>query len=216
MDAEKAKESKTAAAEQGGAEDPAAGAVAPGAGKKAAGGAGDGAAAAAAAGGEKLAAADAMAGGDPEAAEDSEAAGEGEGAPANAEGVDGEPELVPEALVAAEAAAIAREVAEKAEEEWPLHEKVAATVKEVKFAETVRKKAAGIDLATVEVSLTFDLGTARLSLETLESLREGYTFTLGESSGEFVTIRANGQPIGRGCLVSVDGHLGIQIDELNS
>jgi flagellar motor switch/type III secretory pathway protein FliN len=100
--------------------------------------------------------------------------------------------------------------------EWPIHEKAAAMVKEVKFAASAGRKASGIDLRTVEVLVTFDLGCVHIGLSDLEALREGYTFTVDRPNEEFVTIRANGQPIGNGRIVSIDGRIGVQIEELHS
>jgi type III secretion protein Q len=88
-------------------------------------------------------------------------------------------------------------------------------LKDVAYAASTPRPRDGFDVGSIEVSLTFDLGTVRLSLRDLEAMKEGYTFTLERPNDEFVTIRANGHPIGRGRLVNVDGRVGVQIEELN-
>ncbi|MDR2664453.1 MAG: FliM/FliN family flagellar motor switch protein [Puniceicoccales bacterium] len=107
------------------------------------------------------------------------------------------------------------EALEDIDADWPVHEKALATAKEVAFAASAPRPREGFDVGAIEVTLSFDLGTLRLSLRDLESMREGYVFQLDRPNDEFVTIRANGQPIGRGRIVSVDGRVGVQIEELN-
>ncbi|MDR0679311.1 MAG: FliM/FliN family flagellar motor switch protein [Puniceicoccales bacterium] len=105
---------------------------------------------------------------------------------------------------------------EKEESEvWPVHEKALATAKEVAYAASVPRPRDGFDVGAIEVTLSFDLGTLRLSLRDLESMKEGYSFLLDRPNDEFVTIRANGQPVGRGRIVSIDGRIGVQVEELN-
>ncbi|MDR1436405.1 MAG: FliM/FliN family flagellar motor switch protein [Puniceicoccales bacterium] len=98
---------------------------------------------------------------------------------------------------------------------WPIHERAEAMLKDVAYAALAPRPREGFDVGAIEVSLTFDLGTLRISLRDLESIKEGYSFTLERPNDEHVAIRANGQPIGRGRLVNIDGRVGVQIVELN-
>ncbi|MDR0340390.1 MAG: FliM/FliN family flagellar motor switch protein [Puniceicoccales bacterium] len=101
------------------------------------------------------------------------------------------------------------------EETWPVHERALATAKEVAYAASTPRPRDGFDVGAIEMTLSFDLGTLRLSLRDLESIKEGYSFLLDRPNDEFVTIRANGQPIGRGRIVNIDGRVGVQVEELN-
>jgi flagellar motor switch protein FliN len=99
---------------------------------------------------------------------------------------------------------------------WPIHEKAITMLKEVKFVAAASRKAHGVDVGTLNVLLTFELGSTHLTMKDLESMREGYVLTLDRPNDEFVNIRANGHLIGHGRIVSVDGRIGIQVEELNS
>jgi type III secretion system YscQ/HrcQ family protein len=120
-----------------------------------------------------------------------------------------------EAEEPAEEVALGEEEAAVTEEDplSPIHEKALEMLKEVKFAASAARKIEGIDVGAVEIELTFDLGTTRLTLKDLEALREGYAFTLDRPNDEFVNIRANGQLLGRGRIVDIDGRVGVQIEE---
>ena len=69
------------------------------------------------------------------------------------------------------------------------------------------------DKNSIEVLLTFDLEERTIPLSDLESLTEGYTFTLSSPARAPVTIRANGKPIAIGRLVDINGKLGVEIVE---
>ena len=53
-----------------------------------------------------------------------------------------------------------------------------------------------------------------LSLAQLKALQPGQTLALQRPAQEYVTIRANGMPIGTGQLVDIDGRLGVAVGSL--
>lgn len=71
-----------------------------------------------------------------------------------------------------------------------------------------------VDLSKIEMVLTFDLGEMKINLGELESLQDGYVFTLDRPDDDWVNIRANGRLIGRGHLIKIDDRLGVQIENL--
>jgi type III secretion system YscQ/HrcQ family protein len=67
-------------------------------------------------------------------------------------------------------------------------------------------------LASVPVTLDFDLGSLAVPLGELAAIKPGYVFELpGRLEQARVIIRANGTPIGTGELVSVGDTLGVQL-----
>jgi type III secretion protein Q len=66
----------------------------------------------------------------------------------------------------------------------------------------------------IPVRLTFDLGERTLTLAQLRDLKPGFTFDLGRDLRRAVAIRANGQPVGEGELVEIDGTLGVCVTSL--
>lgn len=69
-------------------------------------------------------------------------------------------------------------------------------------------------LAQLPVRVSFDLGDTVLSLAQLKALQPGQTLALQRPAQEYVTIRANGMPIGTGQLVDIDGRLGVAVGSL--
>lgn len=69
-------------------------------------------------------------------------------------------------------------------------------------------------LAQLPVRVSFDLGETVLSLAQVRALQPGETVPLQRPVQEYVTIRANGMPIGTGQLVEIDGRLGVAIGSL--
>lgn len=68
--------------------------------------------------------------------------------------------------------------------------------------------------ANVDVRLEFVLGSATLSLAALRQLAVGSALVLDQDLGSDLTIRLDGESIGRGVLVTVDGQLGVHIRQL--
>jgi type III secretion system YscQ/HrcQ family protein len=96
----------------------------------------------------------------------------------------------------------------------PLVEKAGQLRKESQFVVSQRMASGNLNVGDIEVQLTFDVGDVTLTLRELEGMKEGYTLTTDRPVDEVVSIRANGQLIGRGRLVKVEGRLGVQIEEL--
>jgi len=71
-------------------------------------------------------------------------------------------------------------------------------------------------LAQLPVRVSFDLGETVLSLAQVKALQPGETLQLQRAAQEYVTIRANGMPIGTGQLVEIDGRLGVAIGSLSA
>lgn len=71
-------------------------------------------------------------------------------------------------------------------------------------------------LAQLPVRVSFDLGETVLSLAQVKTLQPGETIQLQRPAQEYVTIRANGMPIGTGQLVEIDGRLGVAIGSLTT
>lgn len=71
-------------------------------------------------------------------------------------------------------------------------------------------------LGQLPVRVSFDLGETVLSLAQVKTLQPGETLPLQRLAQEYVTIRANGLPIGTGQLVDIDGRLGVAIGSLSA
>jgi type III secretion protein Q len=69
-------------------------------------------------------------------------------------------------------------------------------------------------LGQLPIRVSFDLGETILSLAQLKALQPGQTLALQRTAQEYVTIRANGMPIGTGQLVEIDGRLGVAVGSL--
>jgi len=82
------------------------------------------------------------------------------------------------------------------------------------MAEPANTPAAGDAAERVPVRLTFDLGERSMTVAELRELKPGYTFDLGRDLRRAVAIRAQGQLIGEGELVEIDGTLGVAITSL--
>jgi type III secretion protein Q len=66
----------------------------------------------------------------------------------------------------------------------------------------------------IPVRVTFDLGERTLTVAELRELKPGFTFDLGRDLRRAVAIRAQGQVIGEGELVEIDGALGVAVTSL--
>ncbi len=73
-----------------------------------------------------------------------------------------------------------------------------------------------ISLAQIPVRLSFDLGELEMTLDQVKALQPGQTMELSKPVQEYVTIRANGMPIGTGQLVEIDGRLGVCVGRMAS
>ena len=70
-------------------------------------------------------------------------------------------------------------------------------------------------LDDIEVELTVDVGSVRLTLGELAALEPG-TVLVPDIGDEHIrtTLRVNGRSLGRGTLVRIEGALAVRIDEL--
>ena len=82
--------------------------------------------------------------------------------------------------------------------------------------ENTNTPAGGNAADRIPVRLTFDLGERSLTVAELRELKPGYTFDLGRDVRRAVSIRAQGQLIGEGELVEIDGTLGVAITMLGA
>jgi type III secretion protein Q len=104
-------------------------------------------------------------------------------------------------------------------EKTQLH--ILSTVKNMTLPDTLSTPVSSSDgehefLAQLPVRVSFDLGETVLSLAQVKTLQPGETLQLQRPAQEYVTIRANGMPIGTGQLVEIDGRLGVAIGSLTS
>jgi len=70
------------------------------------------------------------------------------------------------------------------------------------------------DLDAIALTLSFDLGCVQLTFGEIKALAPGQILSVPAQSHRPVTIRANGQRIGRGELVEIDHRLGVRVLEL--
>jgi type III secretion protein Q len=67
------------------------------------------------------------------------------------------------------------------------------------------------DPGQLPVRLTFEIGRLEITLDELQRLGPGAVLELGRSISELVHISAQGQPVGQGRLVDVEGAAGVQV-----
>jgi type III secretion protein Q len=80
--------------------------------------------------------------------------------------------------------------------------------------DTVSQKHASltpIDPAAIPIQLSFMLGTLRLTIGEIANVRQGSLLQLRDGMPPQVVIEANGQPIGTGELVDLDGRLAVEV-----
>lgn len=69
----------------------------------------------------------------------------------------------------------------------------------------------GFDADNLPVKLQFIAGETEVSFGELSSIGDGHVFDLRQAAQRHVEIRANGQTIGHGELVEVEGRVGVRI-----
>ena len=74
----------------------------------------------------------------------------------------------------------------------------------------------GVDIDALEVSLEFCVGRVALTLGQLRQVAAGSFIELDLPAQARVEILANGQRVGRGDLVEIDGRLAVEITELST
>lgn len=68
-----------------------------------------------------------------------------------------------------------------------------------------------LDADSLPIKVTFVAGEIEIALSELSSVGPGYVFDLRLTPERHIDIRANGQSIGIGELVEVNGSLGVRI-----
>ena len=68
-----------------------------------------------------------------------------------------------------------------------------------------------VDVESLPVQLVFVAGETEMPLRELHAMGPGYVFDLRLPVDRHVEIRANGQTIGRGDLVEIDGRVGVRV-----
>lgn len=71
-------------------------------------------------------------------------------------------------------------------------------------------------LAGISVRLSVEVGSTSMALSEIASLEAGSVVALDRRTGEPLDICANGSPVARGEIVSVDGRYAIRVTELLS
>lgn len=70
------------------------------------------------------------------------------------------------------------------------------------------------DLENVNLVMTFEMPAQQMALAEIQSLDKGYTFDLQADPSDAVCVKANGQEVGVGELVSVGGKLGVRLTRM--
>jgi len=73
-----------------------------------------------------------------------------------------------------------------------------------------------ISIETLPVLINFDVGSATMTLEQIQSLKEGYCFELPNSINDYVTLKVHNQTIAKGELVTIGDRLGVEITHTGS
>lgn len=84
----------------------------------------------------------------------------------------------------------------------------------MQLAENVVTESGAGSLEDLRVVVDFDLGELVLPLRTLRTLAVGQVFELDRPLPSGVRMRANGQLLGEGDLVEIDGRLGVTLTRL--
>lgn len=69
-------------------------------------------------------------------------------------------------------------------------------------------------VAHVEVELTAQIGSVRMSIEKLFGLKSGDLVPMTELLDEPMTLLLNGKPVARAELLAIDDHFGLRIVEI--
>jgi flagellar motor switch protein FliN/FliY len=70
------------------------------------------------------------------------------------------------------------------------------------------------DLENLDMDIEFQLGSLKMPLARLKSVRPGFIFELNKKMENYVAVLANGRPIARGELVYAGQRLGLRVTEL--
>ncbi|MFT3742997.1 MAG: FliM/FliN family flagellar motor switch protein [Pyrinomonadaceae bacterium] len=81
-------------------------------------------------------------------------------------------------------------------------------------AENEKILASWADFLDLPLSLSLELGRARMSVREILDLKESSIVKLGRSTGEGVDIRADNKPLMRGEIVVIEDRAGVRISEI--
>ncbi|MDR2377743.1 MAG: FliM/FliN family flagellar motor switch protein [Puniceicoccales bacterium] len=82
------------------------------------------------------------------------------------------------------------------------------------FLHAEYRKGTRASVAQMPIRLTFEVGHQSIRLGDLESLQEGFLFEGGNPMDASVDICANGQLIGKGSLLNIEGRIGVRVTEI--
>ncbi|MDR3143324.1 MAG: FliM/FliN family flagellar motor switch protein [Puniceicoccales bacterium] len=82
------------------------------------------------------------------------------------------------------------------------------------FLHAEYRKGTRASVAQMPVHVTFEVGRQSIRLGDLESLQEGFLFEGGNPVDASVNICANGQLIGKGSLLNIEGRIGVRVTEI--
>ncbi|MDR0728203.1 MAG: FliM/FliN family flagellar motor switch protein [Puniceicoccales bacterium] len=82
------------------------------------------------------------------------------------------------------------------------------------FLHAEYRKGTRASVAQMPIRLTFEVGRQSIRLGDLESLQEGFLFEGGNPMDASVDICANGQLIGKGSLLNIEGRIGVRVTEI--
>jgi len=82
------------------------------------------------------------------------------------------------------------------------------------FLHAEYRKGTSASVARMPILVTFEVGRQSLRLGDLETLQEGFVFACENPMPAAVNLCANGQLIGRGSLLNIEGRIGVRVTEI--
>ncbi|MDR2420398.1 MAG: FliM/FliN family flagellar motor switch protein [Puniceicoccales bacterium] len=82
------------------------------------------------------------------------------------------------------------------------------------FLHAEYRKGTGASVAKMPILVTFEVGRKSIRLGDLETLQEGFIFECENPLEAAVNICANGQLIGKGSLLNIEGRIGVRVTEI--
>ena len=82
------------------------------------------------------------------------------------------------------------------------------------FLHAEYRKGTGASVAKMPILVTFEVGRKSIRLGDLETLQEGFIFECENPLEMSVNICANGQLIGKGSLLNIEGRIGVRVTEI--
>jgi flagellar motor switch/type III secretory pathway protein FliN len=82
------------------------------------------------------------------------------------------------------------------------------------FLHAEYRKGTSASVAEMPILVTFEAGRKAMRLRDLETLQEGFIFECENPVQTSINICANGQLIGKGSLLNVEGRVGVRVTEI--